>query len=64
MVSLAAVGHGVPGVHGHVDDHLFQLTLVDHNRAQIAAMDHRQFDMLTDQAANQIDQLRQHVGEI
>jgi hypothetical protein len=60
----AAARHRVARVDREVDDDLLQLALIDLGEAEIAAVHDLQFDVLADQAAQQVRQLDQHVGDV
>ncbi len=60
----SAARHRVARIDGEVDDHLFELPLIDLGETQIAAVNELQLDILADQAAQQVRQLDQHVADI
>ena len=60
---LSAAGHRVAGVDDDVDDDLFELPLIDQNEAEVAVVHQSQLDSLADQAAQQVRQLGQHIGQ-
>src|SRR3546814_9195321 len=47
-----------------VDDDLLELALVGLDHAEVAAMAHLQLDVLADEAAQQVRQLGQDVGQV
>ncbi|HZC97069.1 MAG TPA: hypothetical protein VE267_13235, partial [Bradyrhizobium sp.] len=44
-----AAGHRVARIHREIDDHLFELPLVNLYNAEIAPMDHLEIDVFPDQ---------------
>ena len=60
----AARGHGVPRVHREIDDDLLELSLVDLDQPEVAAVDDVELDVDADQAAQEVGQLGEHVGDV
>ena len=60
----AAIGHGVAGVDGEIDDHLLELRDVDLDRPQIAAVHQIELDLLADQPAQQHGEIAERVAEM
>ena len=60
----AALGHGVPRVHREIDDDLLELSLVDLDQPEVAAVDDVELDVDADQTAQEVGQLGEHVGDV
>jgi len=53
----AALGHGVAGIDGEVDDDLFELAWVDLHRAEFGALRELERDVLADEALEHFAQV-------
>src|SRR5579872_586194 len=62
--NASAVRHGVARVHDKIDDDLLELIEVSLDEPEIAAVLDLELDPLTDEAAQQILQFRENVGEL
>ena len=60
----AAIRHGVARVDGEIDDDLLELALIDLDEAEVAAMHDLELDVLADEAAQQMRQIRERVGDV
>ena len=61
---LPALGHGIPGIHRQVHDHLLDLTGIGLDHAQVRPQDGHQIDVLADQAPQHLIQVHDQIIEI
>ena len=59
----AAFRHRVARIDRQIDNHLFKLSLIDLDQPELAGVLDLQLDILADQAAQQMRELGQHVGD-
>jgi hypothetical protein len=60
----SAVRHGVPGIHGEVDDHLFELVHVGLDEPEVASLAHLELDALSEEALQEERQVGERLAEL